>query len=254
MGYFTSKLASILLPAYVSESRYTSERDIEVDYESLDCEIHICTLNEEDYIVETLQSLARQDPVRNGDVDIVLIDSYSDDETVAKARPYVDEVILCGKGLLTARNKGIAERNPDVVLSADAGDIYASGWIDELSKPFEDESVVASYGNIYSKDQLHTRKQKLKHSMVNTWNLPGNNSAIRVSALRKVGMFDDSIDQQKLSKMLLEEQIKKKAQLMKVGRIAYRPYAAMYKCQRRAFFTSEDHTSYEQQQKRGERF
>lgn len=254
MGYFISKLASILLPAHVSEEVYTSERDLEVDYGALDYEIHICTLNEEEYIEETLQSLARQAPVKNGDVPIVLIDSHSKDETVAKARPYVDDVILSSKGLMTARNKGINQREPDVVLSADAGDIYSAGWVDELAKPFENDKVVAAYGNLYSKDPLHTRRQKVKHSVVNTWNLPGNNSAIRVSALRKTGMFEEDIDQQELVEVLLREQILKKAELARHGKIAYRPYASIYKCQRRATITSEDHSEYKKQQEEGQRF
>ena len=254
MGYITSKLASILLPAHVAEQRYTSDRGVEVDYDDLNYEIHICTLNEEEYIEETLQSLARQDPVENGDVPIVLIDSHSNDETVSKARPYVDDVILAPKGLLTARNKGIEERNADVILSADAGDIYSSGWVDELAKPFENDKVVAAYGNLYSKDILHTRRQKLKHSVVNTWNLPGNNSAIRVSSLKETGLFDDDINQQKLVEVLLKEQIIKKAELMKEGKIAYRPYAAIYKCQRRATITTEDHSRYKKQQEASERF
>jgi glycosyltransferase involved in cell wall biosynthesis len=254
MPHIMDKMASIILPARVSETLYQSERDIDVDYNALEYEIHICTLNEEGYIEDTLDSLSSQKPVQNGDVDIVLIDSNSTDETVRIAREYVDEVIQSEKGLLTARNKGIKLRDPDVVLSADAGDIYLPGWVDELAKPFDDEKVVASYGNIYSKDPVHKRNQKLKHSIVNTWNLPGNNSAIRVSALRELGMFDESVEQQSLIEMVLEEQIFTKVELATIGKIAYRPYAAMYKSQRRKERTVEKNSNYKRQQEKGERF
>ena len=254
MVYFVDKLASIVLPARISEKLYTSDRDISVDYESLDYEIHVATYNEEPYIEDTLRSLYRQDPVQNGSVKLILVDSRSGDMTVEKARKYVDDIIIAPKGLLTSRNIAINKRDPDVVLSADAGDIYAEGWIDELAKPFEDDNVVASYGNIYSKDPKHMRKQKVKHSLVNTWNLPGNNSAIRVDALREVGMFDESIDQQDLIQMVLEEQIFTKIELSTVGKIAYRPYASMYKSQRRKDNTTEQNKQYKKQQERGERF
>ena len=254
MGYVYNKLASIAFPARVAEVLYTSSRDIDVDYSSLDYEVHICTLNEENYIEDTLKSIVKQDPVKNGDVPVVVIDSNSTDETVPIAMSYADEVIQASKGLLTARNKGINWRNPDVVLSADAGDLYSDGWVDELSKPFENDNVVASYGNLYSKDILHMRKQKLKHSIVNTWNLPGNNSAVRVSALRKVGMFDEDLDQQDLIDVLLEEQIFKKAELASVGKIAYRPHASIYKSQRRKEFTTEENEKYKEEQYSGERF
>jgi len=256
MVKLVDKIASISLPARVSESIYTTKRDLDVNYNKLDYEVHICTLNEEDYIESTLKSIVRQDPVARGDVPIVLIDSKSDDRTVEIAKSYVDEIILSDKGLLTARNKGINKRNPDVVLSADAADIYSRGWVNELAKPFEHDNIVAAYGNVYSKDPMHKRKQKLKHSVVNTWNLPGNNSAIRVSALREVGMFDESIDQQKLSHMVLEEQIFKKLELNVIGDIAYRPYASMYKSQRRKTVsrTTEKNSGYKKEIDNGERF
>ena len=249
-------VASLSLPAGISEAIFTSKRGIDVDYSSLDYEIHVATLNEEQYIEETLDSLALQEPVQNGDVPIVLIDSNSDDRTVELARPYVDEVIHAPKGLMTARNKGVAVRDPDVILSADAGDVYAKGWVDELAKPFERKNVVATYGNIYSKDELHIRKQKMKHAIVNTWNLPGNNSGIRVSALKKSGGFDEDIDQQELVEVLLEEQIFKKIELSTLGKIVYRPYAAMYKSQRRKSegMTTEENKEYKQQMENGERF
>jgi len=254
MVNITDRLATIALPARIAESIYTSKRDIEVDYDALDYEVHVCTYNEEGFIEDTLKSLVNQDPVKNGDIPIVLIDSDSTDKTVEIATPYVDEVIQAPKGLLTARNKGVEWRDPDIILSADAGDIYSKGWVNEISKPFENDNVVGAYGNIYSKDPLHVRKQKVKHSIVNAWNLPGNNSAIRVSALRKAGMFDESINQQDLAEMVLEEQIFTKVELSSLGKIAYRPYAAMYKSQRRKGTTLEDNEDYKEQQERGERF
>lgn len=254
MGYFVDKFASIALPAGVSEEIYTSRRNINVDYNALDYEIHVATYNEEPYIAETLKSLYRQKPIQNDNVKLILVDSRSGDRTVEKARRYVDDIILTEKGLLTSRNEAIKKRNPDVVLSADAGDLYSRGWIDELAKPFEYNNVVASYGNVYSKDPKHTRKQKLKHSVVNTWNLPGNNSAIRVDALKEVGMFDESIDQTDLVEMVLEEQIFTKVELSTVGKISYRPYASMYKSQRRKHNTTEENDEYKKQQEQGDRF
>jgi len=247
-------VSHMAMPARLSEAIYTSERDIEVDYDSLDYEIHIATLNEEKFIRETLNSLTRQEPVKRGDVDIVLIDSKSEDRTLEIAKDKVDEILLAPKGLLTARNLGLAKRDPDVILSADAGDVYGKGWVDELAKPFDRDNVVASYGNIYSKDPMHIRKQKVKHSIVNTWNLPGNNSAIRVDALKKTGNFDESINQTDLIQMVLEEQIFKKVELSTLGEVAYRPYAAMYKSQRRKERTTEQNEKYKKEQYKGERF
>lgn len=249
-----SRLFNLALPARASEIIYTNKRDLVVDYQSLNCEVHIPTYNEEDYIERTLKSLSRQDPVKSGDVNLVLIDSFSDDDTVQIARDYVDDIIMVTMGKLTARNKGVDRRRADVVLSADAGDIYSKGWVDELCKPFEEPDVVASFGNIYSKEAKFKRGQKVKHSIVNTWNLPGNNSAIRVSTLQDIGKFDTDIDQQDLVDMVLEEQITTKAELLAKGKIAYRPYAAAYKCQRRKMLSSDTVDKYDKERERGERF
>lgn len=254
MTKILNRLANVAMPVRLSEAIYTRDRDIDVDYESLDYEIHIPTLNEEDYIEDTLQSLYIQDPVQNGDVGLILIDSYSTDDTVNIAREYVDDVLFSPRGILTARNMGIEESKPDVVISADAGDIYSKGWVDEMAKPFEDDNVVAAFGNIYSKDPLFTRPQKIKHSIVNTWNLPGNNSAVRTSVLQEVGNFETDLDQQELIQVLLEKQITKKFQFSVMGKVAYRPHAAMYKSQRRKMLSGPEHNNYKRQKEEGIRF
>jgi glycosyltransferase involved in cell wall biosynthesis len=248
------RAGSALAPARISELVYTSDRGIDVDYDSLDYEVHVPTFNEEYLIEETLESLVRQDPVQNNNVDIVLVDSHSEDRTVELAKPYVDEIVVAPMGKLSARNEGIRATKPDVVLSADAGDIYPKGWINEIAKPFEDEDTVASYGPVYSKEPLFRRPQKIKHSIVNLWNLPGNNSAIRVNALRDAEGFHTDIDQQKLLHVLLEEQIMKKMELRLRGDIRFRPYAGMYKCQRRKMFSLERTEQYEEEMESDERF
>jgi len=249
-----SRLGSVLLPARVSELVYTSKRDINVDYGSLDYEIHVPTYNEEYLVEETLESLAVQEPVQNGDVDIVLVDSHSDDNTVELAKPYVDKVLIAPMGKLSARNYAIKARKPDVVISADAGDIYPKGWVNEIAKPFEDNDTAASYGPVYSKERMFKRPQKLKHSIVNIWNLPGNNSAIRVSALEDAEGFHTDLDEQKLLHVLLEEQIMKKMELSLRGDVRFRSYAGMYKCQRRKMLSSERTDGYEREMGSDERF
>lgn len=248
------RLGPAVLPLRVSEKVYTSKRDINVDYDALDYQVHIPTYNEEDYIEETLQSLVRQKPVQNGDVEIVLIDSHSQDDTVKIARDYVDRVIFADKGILTARNKGLEVMNPDVVLSADSADVYTLGWIDEHAKAFEDDSVVATSGPIFAKEMLLNRWMKMKHSVNGYWNLPGNNSAIRISTLNEIGNFSTDLNEQDLKQVLMEEQIKKNVELRSKGNVEFRPYATMYKSERRRRFSIERTEKYARQQLNGERF
>lgn len=248
------RVGSAVLPARISERIFTRKRDIDVDYSSLDYEVHIPTYNEEDFIEETLKSLNRQSPIQNGDVDLILVDSYSTDDTVKIARQYVDDVIFAPKGILTARNESMTARSPDVVISADAADVYPRGWINEHTKAFEDDDVVATLGPVYSKENPFKRPQKIKHSIVNIWNLPGNNSAIRVEALENIGGFYTDLNQQELVQVLLEEQIFKKAELYLQGDIEFRPFAGMYKSQRRKKFSIERTREYAKQQAQNERF
>jgi len=243
-----------LLPPRVSERIYSRDRDLDVDYSALDYHIHVPTYNEEDYVERTLKSLSEQEPVKNGDVKLVLVDSKSDDNTVKVASGYVDGVIIAEEGKLTARNQAIEELKPDVVLSADAGDIYTPGWVDEHAKAFEKDNVIATLGPIYADEIPFKFGQNKKHWIVNLWNLPGNNSAIRTSALEEVGMFDTNIDEQELIEVLFEEQILKKLELKRIGDIEFRPYAAMYKNQRRKKFSASRTRDYAREQAEDLRF
>ena len=243
-----------LLPLRLSQRVYNTNRNLDVDYSDLDVQVHIPTYNEEAYIEETLQSLVSQSPVQNDNVEIIVIDSHSTDSTREIAKQYADKVMLAPKGILTARNQGIERESPDIVLSADSADVYMPGWIDEHVKAFEDKSVVATHGTIYSKEWPFNRTQKIKHGIVGAWNLPGNNSAIRVSALENIGKFDTELNQQELIDVLLEEQIGKKIELWEQGSIEFRPYATMYKSQRRKRFSIERAETYAKEQVEGDRF
>ncbi|GAJ09578.1 unnamed protein product, partial [marine sediment metagenome] len=116
--------------------------------------IHCPTINEEQWIRETLESLRTQSPYRNGDIKLIVLDSYSTDRTVEIAEEYADEVWLTPRGKLTTRDLGFKKDDADIIVAVDSGDIYPRGWLSRLLKPFENPRVIATHGPVLSKDWI----------------------------------------------------------------------------------------------------
>lgn len=99
--------------------------------------IIIPTLNEARLIERTLQGLKE----RAGDVEIVVVDGESTDETAALAGTYV-RVIRAKRGRGGQLNAGVQATGGDILLFLHADTLPDAGGIDELLAVMQDERLV----------------------------------------------------------------------------------------------------------------
>jgi len=211
-------------------------------------QIHICTLDEANYIEDTLKSL-------EGQGETIVLDSDSDDGTRDIARSYADEVVNVPRGKLNARIYGVENYDADIILCADAGDIYPSWWADEITRPFyEDDNVVATQGPCYPQKWMWHIRLFANNTYKRFTNLQGNNSAFKTEAFDRVGGFNTDINQQNRVQMFYEEEMKLRRKMQKIGDVKFVPEAYVYKSQRHMPFGPETDRGYIQQVLNGDRF
>jgi len=131
-----------------------------------DTTILIRSLDEGDHIDETLSAIMEQSGVRP---DIVLVDSYSDDDTVEIARSYgatVEQIprdeFTYGKGM----NVGMAAADTRYVVSLSAHAVPTNCyWLQELIDCVEPENVAGAYGRQVAGPDAHAleRRELLSH-------------------------------------------------------------------------------------------
>lgn len=111
------------------------------------CSIVIRAFNEEAHIARLMDGVRHQ-TVK--DVQIILVDSGSSDQTVSIAKHYGAEIIEIEPEQFTfgrSLNKGIeaAEKEWVVIASAHVYPVYPD-WLDKLLEPFSDPAVALVYG------------------------------------------------------------------------------------------------------------
>jgi len=113
----------------------------------MQCSIVIRAYNEEKHIGRLLEGI-RQQTLK--DVEIVLVDSGSTDDTVPIAESFGARIVRIPSGEFTfgrSLNFGVREatRNLVVIASAHVYPVYPD-WLESLLRPFEDETVALTYG------------------------------------------------------------------------------------------------------------
>jgi len=99
----------------------------------------IPTLNEEGYIEKTLSSLEKQ--LEKGD-EIILVDSYSKDNTVKTAKRFGARVVYIGRcGIGPAKTFGAKHAKNKIIAMLDADGVPAPDWLSRIKRQFEDETV-----------------------------------------------------------------------------------------------------------------
>jgi rhamnosyltransferase len=128
----------------------------------MQCSVVIRAYNEAKHIGNLLEGI-RQQTVR--EVQVILVDSGSNDATVEIAQRYGAQVVPISPQEFTfgrALNRGVAAARADlvVIVSAHCYPVYPD-WLEQLLKPLEDEQVALSYGkqrggetNQYSEQQF----------------------------------------------------------------------------------------------------
>lgn len=132
----------------------------------MNCSLIIRAYNEEKYIRRLLEGI-RQQTVN--DVDIILVDSGSTDETVSIAESFGARVAHIPSAEFTfgrSLNYGIksAKRELIVIASAHVYPVYPD-WLETLLSPFQDEQVALTYG----KQRGYEGSKFSEHQIFHQW-------------------------------------------------------------------------------------
>lgn len=196
----------------------------------MDITIALATLNEEENIRGCLNNLKKRIKEYNsGDVELIILDSYSEDKTVEIAQSFdvVDEIYKIPKGILTARNECFKKASNNIVVFVDADARYREKWLPRLIKPFEDDEVIATYGKAKGKGlEIFTRA--VFNKLVIDCFMPGANRAIKKGVYFELGGYKILEDQRDLWKVMIEELYRFPRELRKKGGVIHVPNAVNY--------------------------
>jgi glycosyltransferase involved in cell wall biosynthesis len=97
--------------------------------------IVIPALNEEKYLPDCLLSLKNQD--WHGEIEIIVVDNGSTDNTSAVAAGHGARVIACAtRGVAYARQAGAEQARGDVIVQVDADTVYPRRWLGQIADHF----------------------------------------------------------------------------------------------------------------------
>lgn len=108
--------------------------------------IIIPTLNEELFLPDLLESIAHQE--YDGEVEVIVVDGNSEDETVAKAETFLSKiprlkvVAAHERGVSRQRNIGVEHASFDRLLFLDADIVLPSQLLNTLEKRVRDDEIV----------------------------------------------------------------------------------------------------------------
>lgn len=202
---------------------FMQPKEKHIELEETKVEIQVATLNEKGYIRECLKSLREQPLYRTSHkVDIVVLDSGSDDGTLDIAHEYADRVINCPKGKVSARDVGYRESNADIVVSTDADARFPKYWLSNLIAPFEDPEVVATHGPSLTDDRLW-RVPKSLYTIYDSFigKILGQNMAIRRIAYINQGGYNTNIDESDFETIQNEEEYRMHTMMQREGKIEW---------------------------------
>src|SRR5574339_1243044 len=130
------------------------------------CSIVIRAYNQEAHLGRLLEGI-RQQTIK--DVEIILVDSGSTDETVSIAESFGARVVRIPSAEFTfgrSLNFGVraATRDLVVIASAHVYPVYPD-WLESLLRPFEDEHVALTYG----KQRGSENSKYSEHQVFHQW-------------------------------------------------------------------------------------
>lgn len=119
----------------------------------------IPTLNEEKYLERCLFSLRDQD--FNGNYEIIVGDSYSEDGTIEIAKKYADKIVLIDKkgSASYGRNAGARVARGDILVFLDADTYSSRNLLSEISRVFSNPKIIAATGPAFFDHTRYITKQ-----------------------------------------------------------------------------------------------
>lgn len=168
----------------------------------------ICTHNRRKHLLEVIKSLKK---IKHPIFRVIVIDS-SDKNLNKKEQKLVDIYIYVKnkKALSEKRNIAIKKLKSNILIFTDDDCIATSDWVEELTKPFSQNTVVcvtgrtlpytgykkSDYEKKFSFDKIGTKYKIIKkhYGIQNLWRFGhGNNMAFRSVIFTKVGLFDTNL-------------------------------------------------------------
>ncbi len=112
----------------------------------------IPALNEGAYLEDTLESVARQN---YGDFEIIVVDGFSNDNTMKIAGKYTKKIIRCRKkGPAHAKNAGAAAAGGDILVFLDADTEIPEDFLSDVANKFRDKSIAMLGAEIRMKENV----------------------------------------------------------------------------------------------------
>jgi glycosyltransferase involved in cell wall biosynthesis len=228
--------------------------------------IVMCSLNEEGFIERTLQSLEDQNVLIENPTSFerILIDSHSEDDTVAIAENYGWKVYQAPRGKLTARHIGMEKAEGTIIVSVDADTFYPPNWLNLVLRWFRQPIVgVVTPRLVDPEESIWATYLSVWMSLIDTGPLlaggmraPGQGMALYKQAYFDVGGFDLSINQQNVHEMVREEEIRFAMKLRRLGRLPVDWEAPCFTSLRRVmgFKKGEKYAKFIRERLSGDRF
>lgn len=182
--------------------------------------------NEEKTIFKCLDSLVTQKTSQK--FETIVVDNNSTDKTSKVAQQYKNRldlkiVVEKKKGRGAARSLGFKTAKGEIILSTDADTIVPPNWIEKITQPFVDDSIIAVTGPFRINDcpkftnmffnLFQPTIMVLYRVAFNHYWLSGFNFAIRKQIYEKSGGFDTSLN--------VQEDIELSFKVGKLGKIIF---------------------------------
>lgn len=164
--------------------------------------IVICTKNEEENIKNALDSLIENNII-NQNVEVIIVDGYSTDETVQIVSKYPVKLLQESTGTRGgASNVGWKNANGDIIVYTNADCLFSRDWISKVQKSFDDPRIAAVGGvdltpltatSYFEKASGLLDELRIfpKHHLGLVFRIRGCNVGYRKSALTKCQGFDE---------------------------------------------------------------
>jgi glycosyltransferase involved in cell wall biosynthesis len=191
----------------------------------------IQTLNEEDYIEETLQSI-RDQTYRN--LEVIVSDGCSKDRTAAIAGKYADCVVTRKTNIAAARNLGAMRAKGDVLVFLDADSSLEPRWIERTMRFFSRTDTDLVFGPVRPKQECMRAKFICKlgwdiiprfFTRVGFPQFSGVSIAIRKSSFERIGGFREEMN--------ATEDMDLGFRIRRHGKVAFNKYVTSYTSMRR---------------------